>query len=228
MATKANWIGTQSIWNPQQFTSGIDGMSAIYNYRRKRLPWNKATHLKVAVQGQRLMIFRGPQPVPRVNPKDALLVLEPQDLTLRQLSEYFNWPDIEAIHFGYTGIDLSSYNSPMWAADGILKIFHAEPMLGWWPIHRGALGVSFLRNVMEDSHCVEVNTECMRLYRGPIAENETLRDHRVTNRWSLEQMEVNAIQNVIPDVDEVVRCRLMMRRLRLALFTFNLANELPF
>jgi hypothetical protein len=227
---KTSWIGTSVVWTPASVDGLHSGKAALVELRRPRLPWYRGKYLLAVVANQKLMLFKGDRlPQDTLCSNDTLLTIGSSELTLKLLAEYFEWPDIQAVHDGYLKTDLAqSFEPQRWLRDGILQRFHKEPLPGWWPVHRGALGISFLRNVMEGTNCAEITSTALNLYRGPIADNEALQENRIFKRFGVHEMEVNALHDVLPDVDEVVQVRLMMRKYLFWQYEFCQDHELPF
>jgi len=145
------------------------------------------------------------------------------------LDEWFAWPQSEAVYARVTSVDfVKTYNPQRLLHQGLLDVFHKNPVHGWTPVHRGALGISFVRDTLDGTMCTEIRSDECVLYLGSFEENEALNEHNIVKVWSMDNMELDLMKSKLPDPEDFIQCRVMMRKLRMAAYDWLLNNEYPF
>lgn len=232
MPIKTSWIGTRVDWRPLGF--GQTGRITLMPFRKERLPWYHEKYLIVAVVNTDLILVktkivdldRLPK---RINPTLAFMTLKQSDFILSWCAEFFDWPMAQALYEGYTLMPMmQSYSSQHWLHDAVLRTFHKHPVPGWTPVHRGVLGISFLRDTTDGEKCIEITSDACILRQGPIEENEALREHKIITRWNIHEMDHDAMTARMGDPEDSIQSRLIMRKLQQAAYEWILQNEMPF
>jgi hypothetical protein len=228
MQVKMSWLHTRVPWSPIKFDSGLEGRAALFPHRKQRLPW--APHLErllVVICNHELGIYKydtiPSHPLPYA---DAIFLTKVVALT--SLQEWFEWPCTEAIYDGQSaGEDIVEGLPTPCLTQALLKEWHKKSFVaGWWPTNRGAIGLSFLRNLQDGQRCVEIRAQSRVLvYRGTLAQNEALYDHRIVKAFGLHA--VDQMQGFVSDPD-YTSCRELLRRLRVFCWGYALEQDLPF
>lgn len=228
--SKTIWTGTQIAWEKVLVDGFYEGMAAVIQHRQPRLPLYQEKYLMAVVVNHKLMIFKITSSTGySVSSADALLTVKAANVTLGILDEWFPWPPSEAVYARVTAVDfMKEYNPQRLLHQGILDSFHKKPLPGWWPVHRGTLGVSFVRNTLDRSMCTEIRADECVLYRGPFEMNEELCERKVIKVWSIDKMDLEVMKPKLPDPEDIIQCRLMMRWQRKAAYDWLLNNEYPF
>jgi hypothetical protein len=228
------WIGITADWQPVKFRDHTQGKAALLPFRKQRLPWlSDQSRILVAIHGglQLLLLYKLDHMMSyELDVPAAFLKITARDLTLKILAEFLDWPMCEAAWSGFARQDLVETTSQSWLGDAALKCWNKKPLPDWTPVHRGALGLSFLRDVKLKSGvhgCLELTAQALILYNGSLAENEALLDRKIRQRWTVTAMEFYALNAVLDDETSIM-ARLLMRRYRQWVFQHQLEYELPF
>lgn len=210
------------------FDSGIEGRAAVFPYVQRRLPWmtNPINRLLVTICKDELGIYKYPEipsyPLPYA---DAMVLT--RVISLRTLSEFFEWPYVEAITSGYSGELLEDTLPTSGLTHVIMAEWHRKPFTDgkdWWVINRGPLGVSFLRD-LENGNCIEIRTARIMIYNGPLSQNEALLDNRVIQTWQLHDFD--KARPAMTDLEYMV-CRALIRNIRYRIWLYACEQDLPF
>ena len=234
--TKASWLGTKARWQLVRFDDNTDGRAALIFFRRQRLPWvSDKKYLLAAINSSdhSLRLYKmDTMPAEPLPAYSALLTLNSTSNLLTKLEQFFDWPMVEAVYSGYTRMDLTENIQANWIAEATMERWRVAPIAGWWPVHRGGLGLSFLRDAVDvrdnTSCCIEVTPTKIRIYQGPIAENEALADQRIIKLWNLHDLDVIRLHQILGP-DDLVKVRQISRQWRYWLYQSVLEMEkLPF
>lgn len=231
ISPRDSWLGIRVIWEPCQ-VDNIIGKCALFVFRKQRLPWLKLQKLLAVVANHQLLLYKL-DIIPRrpLAVSDAFMVVRPQDFAADLISEWFEWPTAEAVYEGFTGMDACEVEPMRRLADYVLKQWHANPLPGWQPIHRGHMGVSFVRDLINnqsgEAACGEITAKALLLYNKPLAINEAMRDRDVIRRWGVHDMEPVRMFCLL-DAEDIVQARLIMRYYRMYAWDYVLSQDLPF
>ncbi|MFZ2949567.1 MAG: hypothetical protein WA003_08790 [Desulfuromonadaceae bacterium] len=179
-----------------------------------------------------LLFFRNDRlPQKPLKLADAILSFKPAEHALSICAEWSEWPAAESLMEGLVG-DIGEFEPKQLMADHVLKCWNAAPLPGWTPVHRGCLGMSFVRNVVNNQTdkliTAEVTSNALYLYNKPLEQNEALKDQDVMKRWNLHDLEPARLCAYL-DAEDIIQTRLMMRYNRMWLFQYFLSQEaLPF
>lgn len=226
-----SWLGTRLIWSPCHIDQ-IESKCVLFPFRQQRAPWIRQKKLLAVVCCHQLMLFKLDQiPQSPLTASDAILAVKPAEYALSAISEWAEWPAAEAIMEGLCE-DFCEFEPKRTMADYILKLWNADPLPGWTPVHRGHLGLSWVRDMTNNQTgktiCAEVASNAFVLYNKPLCENEAMRDQDILKSWRLHDMEPARLCIYLDAVD-IVQARLMMRYGRMWLYQFCLSQEaLPF
>lgn len=226
-----SWLGTRVIWEPCQ-VDNIIGKCALFVFRKQRLPWLDLKKILAVVVNHQLLLYKlDALPVRNLAVADAFIVVRPQDFAAKLISEWFEWPAAEAVYEGFTGNDACEVEPMCRLADYVLKMWHANPLPGWQPIHRGYLGVSFVRDLVNnqtgEAACGEITANALLLYNKPLAQNEAMLDRDVIRRWRVHEMEPVRMCCLL-DAEDIVLSRLVIRYYRMYAWDYVLSQDLPF
>ncbi len=229
------WLSIRALWQPVRFDNATSGRAALVTHRRERLPWHAdQKSLLVAINdSDRLLLLYDSDQIPRtpLSINRAMLSLSSASYCLTQISEFFNWPPAEAICAEYTQSDLLEDLPSRLLADNIWNRWRNKPIAGWQPAHRGNLGVSFLRDVLDVRNnsicCVEVSASAVLLYAGPLLDNQALIEFRVIGRWDALELDVENMRDILA-LDDIILIRQLMRCYRFWAYEYALEIEKPF
>ena len=229
MPTYNSWIHTRVQWDHIIWSDGTGGRAAIFPCSQARMPWLKVPprKLMVTLSKQELGIYKYDDiPESQISRTDKI-VLSTRVLYLRQLAEFFDWPNVESIVNGYSGDLLEDTLPALGLTHTLMDEWKQRPFVtepGWWVINRGPLGVSFLRD-MSDGNCVEVRTAKAIVYAGPLAENDALLDSKIIKAWQLH--EFNNSRDYMSSNDHMM-CRALIRNIRYRIWLYACEQDMPF
>jgi hypothetical protein len=112
--------------------------------------------------------------------------------------------------------------------DALLRKFNSKPVEGWLPIHRGALGLSFLHNCENGLGCLELTADTLYYRLGTVVDNEGLYERAIVRRWSIHDFDIESISSLTGDREDAIQARIMARRMRNDAWEWIVRNELPF
>lgn len=223
-----NWLHTEINWQSQVFDDGTQCDVAVLQHRKARLPWVRdLSRLLVALNREygTLGIYRTDK-IPSVLPLSGMVTSLTRPNMLK-INEFFEWPQATAIYHGFTGMNLPDGMPTLTLSDALGTNFRVEPVAGWQPCHRGALGLSFLRDSADGTYCIEATVDRVRIYRGPIEDNQGLDDHRVLKSFRINELVMPRLTKYVSRPD-AVSIRLMERYIALWVFEESVAQDLPF
>ena len=222
----ASWLHTRSHWYPVTFDNGYAGKASVFPHERSRLPLDPdLNHLLVAIAERELSIYKLEGVPTYPLPYDAPLArMTIPNLTMIQ--EFWSWPNSESIYQGFSGTDCVDSLPKPWLYRELTDLFNREPISkGWTPVNRGTLGLSYIRDLGECDRCVEVQASRILFYKGSFRSNEALYDHRVTRVFGIH--DVPKARVLVTDA-EYIEIRLLLRRMRIAIWDLVVEQDLPF
>ncbi|MFZ2950733.1 MAG: hypothetical protein WA003_14755 [Desulfuromonadaceae bacterium] len=232
LGPRDSWLGTRRIWSPCR-VDGTEAKGLLFRFRKARAPWLRQDKLLAVVCCHKLFFFRDEKlPKKPLRPADAILSFKPAENGVSICQEWSEWPESQALIEGLVGGELEEFEPRQPIADFVLKCFHAAPLPGWTPIHRGHLGLSFVRNVIYNQTgqeiCAELTSSKLYLYNKPLPEAEALRDRDVMKSWDQHDLEPARLCAYL-DAFDIVQCRLICRYAALWRYQYFLNQEsLPF
>ena len=226
----ASWLPIRTEWVPLK--SGL-GRASLTIYRRDRLPWYRESYIMAAVLEADLLLLRTKltklQDIESVNPADAIIRLKPADLCAFRIDEFVPWPSGEAIYGGYSLTDvMTAFRPQHQLLHGLLRSFRNNPVPGWVPINRGALGLSYVYNCTNGLGSLELTANCLYYRSGTVLDNEGLYDRTIVRSWCIYDLNVDEISRQTGDREDAIQARMMARRMRSDAWHWIIRNELPF
>jgi hypothetical protein len=158
---------------------------------------------------------------------------DPAQVSLTSLSEVIQqWPAIEAVYSGFTGLDLAEQYRQEVTANSFLSRWRKNPIEGWWVIAKNGLGVSIVRDYTcvsdRATHAVEVSACGLAIYRHDLRRSSVLADRDRLFCLGIERADIDWMLEHF-DADSAVDIRLAIRYYRQTIFALALTQEaLPF
>jgi hypothetical protein len=226
MPNHASWLHTRAHWFHVRYDNESTGKAAIFPHERSRLPLDPdLNRLLVVIADRELSVYKLDKvpTFPLLYDKPLLRMTIPN---LTQIQEFWPWPHAEAIHASFTGTDCSESLPKPWLYRELINEFNLHPISkGWIPVNRGSLGLSYVRDLVDGERCVEVQATRILLYKGPFHDNEALYDHRVTRIFGIHEIPK---ARVLMQDNDFIEIRLLMRRMRIAIWDLVVLQDLPF
>lgn len=160
-----NWLHTRINWQSVVCEDGTQADVAVIPHRKARLPWARdINRLLVAINRDygTLGIYRQDRIPSSLLPLSGTMSCLTRPNMLK-INEFFEWPAATAVYQGYTGQPLADGMMTLTLSDALSTSFRTEPQPGWQLCHRGAVGVSFLRDTDDGRYCIEATVDRVRL-----------------------------------------------------------------
>lgn len=225
-----SWLHIRTDWVS---LSSSTVRATLVSYRRDRLPWYQEKFIMAAVIDSDLLLLKTQltkiQEIKTIDLCDEIVRIKSADMCAMRIDEFASWPAGEAIYEGYIRKDfMTSFRleSPLSAA--LLQNYRKNPVVGWQPVNRGALGLSFLYNCCNGLGCLELTANTLYYRHGTVVDNAGLYERAIVRSWDINDFDIDAISSLTGNVEDAIQARVMARRMRNDAWVWLVHNELPF
>lgn len=227
-------FGIRAPWHPVSLSNGASGRATIVNYKRERAPWLRSGGRAVAVIDHSdfsLKLVESPEIGPDLLNKRVFSFLDQATISLSALEEFLAWPLTEAVYTEFTGYDLAEAFPSRDFAKGLMDRWAKASVPGWWYIDRGALGISFISELVQivdgRPHAVEISDRHFVIYKNDLLGSSALADKDKIRTIRIDQLHFDRLTALLGK-DDAINVRVIARYYRYWLYELALESELPF